>query len=66
MSEENKALIRRWIEEFDKKNFGVVDEMATPSAIFYYPGNEPWDREGQQGFFKAFPSSAFPDHQAHH
>ncbi len=62
MSEENKGPIRRWIEEFDKKNFAIVDEMATPSAIFYYPGNEPWNRETQQGFFKTF-SSAFPDHQ---
>ena len=62
MSEENKALIRRWIEEFDRKNFAIVDEMATPSALFYYPGSEPWNRETQQGFFKGF-SSAFPDHQ---
>ncbi len=62
MSEENKALIRRWIEEFDKKNFAIVEEMATPTAIFYYPGNEPWNRETQQAFFKAF-SSAFSDHR---
>ena len=62
MSEKNKALIRHWIEEFDNKNLATVDEMATPSALFYYPGSEPWNRETQQGFFKAF-SVAFPDHQ---
>ena len=62
MSEENKALIRRWAEEFDKKNFAKVEEMATPSATFYYPGSEPWNREAQLDFFKAF-SAAFPDHQ---
>ena len=26
MSEENKALLRRWVEEFDKKNFAIVKE----------------------------------------
>ena len=62
MSEENKALMRRWIEGFDEKNFGIVDEMATPNAVFYYPGSEPFNRESMQSFFKAF-SSAFPDHQ---
>ena len=62
MSEENKAFIRRWIEGFDKKNFALVEEMATPSAIFYFPGNDPMNRETLQGFFKVF-SSAFPDHQ---
>jgi len=62
MSEENKAVIRRLTEEFDKKNFAIVEELSTPSAIFHYPGNEPWDREAQQGFYKAF-SAAFPDHQ---
>jgi predicted ester cyclase len=35
--------------------------MTTPSAKFYYPGNEPWNRQAQEDFFKAF-SSAFPDH----
>ena len=63
MSEENKALLRRWVEEFDKKNFAIVEEMATPSAIFHYPGSEPWSRETQHSFFEGF-SAALPDH--HH
>ena len=63
MSEENKALLRHWVEEFDKKNFAIVEEMATPSAIFHYPGSEPWSRETQHSFFEGF-SAALPDH--HH
>ncbi len=49
MSEENKTLVRRWIEEMDKKNFAIIEELATPSSIFHYPGMEPFNREAEQG-----------------
>ncbi len=62
MSEENKTLARRWIEEMDKKNFAIIEELATPSSIFYYPGMEPFNREAEQDLMKAF-YSAFPDIQ---
>jgi len=62
MTEENKTLTRRWIEEMDKKNFAIIEELATPSSIFYYPGFEPFNREAEQDLMKAF-YSAFPDIQ---
>ena len=62
MSEENKAHVRRFLEELDKKNFAISEEMATPSTLFYYPGSEPLNRETVQGFYNVF-YSAFPDLQ---
>ena len=38
MSEENKALIRRYIEELkNKENFSIIDELWTPDSIFHTP-----------------------------
>ncbi len=62
MSEENKALARRWIQEMDKKNFAIIEELAAPDSIFYYPGMEPFNRAAEQDLMKAF-YSAFPDIQ---
>ncbi len=39
MPEQNKAIIRRWIEELDKHNFEIIDEVVSPDAIFHFPGN---------------------------
>ena len=63
MSEENKALIRLWAEEFDKKNLAVVDDTVTRSATFYYPGDGSWNCEAQLDSFNAF-FLAVPDY--HH
>ena len=38
MSEQNKAIIRRWIEELDKHNFEIMDEVLSPDVIFHFTG----------------------------
>jgi len=39
MTEQNKAIIRHLIEELDKHNFEVMDEVVSPEFIFHFPGN---------------------------
>lgn len=39
MSEENKAIIRRFYEELDKGNFDIYDELCTPDYISHFPGS---------------------------
>jgi steroid delta-isomerase-like uncharacterized protein len=38
MSEKNVAIVRRWVEELDKHNFEIIDEVVSPDIQFYYPG----------------------------
>lgn len=47
MSEQNKALIRYWIEEIKKGNLDVTDEVLAPDFVDHslLPGQKP-DREG--------------------
>ncbi len=47
MSAHNKALIRRWIEEVQKGNVDVTDELLAPDFVDHslLPGQRP-DREG--------------------
>ena len=37
-AEENKALIRRYIEEMDKGNTAIVDQLVATNCVFHYPG----------------------------
>ena len=39
MSEQNKAIVRRWLEEMDKHNFEIIDEVVSPDLRFHFPGN---------------------------
>lgn len=39
MSEQNKAIVRRWIKELDKHNFEIMDELVSPDVAFHMPGN---------------------------
>ena len=60
--EENKALVRRCIEDvFNKKNITSLDEFLAPNVVHHsLPPGVPQDREG----FKQFVSmvlAAFPD-----
>ncbi len=55
--EENKAIVRRWIEECNKRNLAVLDELIAPD--FFHPT---WQLRGPEGmkqfytmFFKGFP-----------
>ena len=37
MSEENKALVRRWFAEIDKGNWQIVDELIAVDYIDHNP-----------------------------
>ena len=62
MSEENKALIRRWVEEVvNAGNLTVADEIMAPDYAFYVASRPtPMDREGHKHLVAAF-LGAFPD-----
>jgi predicted ester cyclase len=64
-AEENKAIVRRYLEEaWSKKNVGIIDELMPPNYARYLPGQDkPLDREGQKqriaGFHAAMPDLAY-------
>lgn len=49
-TEENKAIIRRYIEEaWNKGNVNIIDQVMADNYARYMPGSElPLDREGQK------------------
>jgi predicted ester cyclase len=61
-AEENKAIIRRYIEEaWNKGNVNIIDQVMADNYARYIPGPElPLDREGQKQRIRAF-RLAFPD-----
>ena len=63
MSEENKALVRRFLEEaFNKGNLGVVDEICASDYVLHDPASPEEIRgpEGIKGFVQMY-RSAYPD-----
>ncbi len=62
MSEVNKALIRRWVEEeVNTGNLTVADEIMVPDYAFYVASRPtPIDREGHKRLVATF-LGAFPD-----
>jgi predicted SnoaL-like aldol condensation-catalyzing enzyme len=62
-TEQNKAVVRRFIEEvLTKQNVALVDELLAPDYVNHLlPGG----REGFQQFFTVL-SSAFPDLKIHY
>jgi steroid delta-isomerase-like uncharacterized protein len=60
VQEQNKAISRRWREEADKGNWGIVEELVSPNFVMHMPGSPPINREGALQFFKIF-YDAFPD-----
>ena len=62
MSEENKALIRRWVEEVvNAGNLPVADEIMAPDYAFYVASRPtPMAREGHKHLVATF-LGAFPD-----
>jgi steroid delta-isomerase-like uncharacterized protein len=63
MSEEKKAIIRRFYEELDKKNFEIYAELCTVDYISHFPGNtRPQDRAARQQTSSTF-YAALPDLQ---
>jgi len=59
--EENKALVRRFVEEFwNEGNTAAADELMAPGAEIHMPTGELVDLDGLKGFAGAFRGS-FPD-----
>jgi len=60
-TEENKAIVRRFWEEFNKKNLAVVDELYAANFVFHRAGME--DIRGSEGLkqYLATALTAFPD-----
>ncbi len=62
MSEENKALARRWADIFNEGNLDLVDEIFAPDFVGHDPAM-PEDVRGVEGAreFYSMYRSAFPD-----
>jgi steroid delta-isomerase-like uncharacterized protein len=62
MSEQNKALIRRWITEMDRRNFDAADDLVAADYIDHNPPlpELPPGREGVKRA-NALLHGAFPD-----
>jgi predicted ester cyclase len=61
-TEQNKALVRRVIDELNKGNLSIMDEVSAPDVVFHFPGSPPLDIVGFKILFGMF-LSAFPDLQ---
>jgi steroid delta-isomerase-like uncharacterized protein len=61
-AEENKALVRRWFEQLDQRNFAVIDEVLSVDYVDHNPPlpNLPPGREGVRQSSLAL-AAAFPD-----
>jgi predicted ester cyclase len=60
--EENKALVRRWFAELDKRNFAIIDELIPEDYVDHNPPmpDLPPGREGvRQSSLRLY--AAFPD-----
>lgn len=61
MSEQNKTLVRRGIEEvYNRGNLAVVDEVAARDFVIHLPSEEIHGPEGAKQYVAAL-RSAFPD-----
>ena len=56
--EENKAIVRRWIEEVNNRNLAVLDELIAPD--FFHPTHQLRGPEGMKQFYTMF-LRGFPD-----
>jgi len=56
--EENKAIVRKWVEATNKRNLSALDELIAPD--FFHPT---WQLRGAEGFkqFYAMFLKGFPD-----
>jgi steroid delta-isomerase-like uncharacterized protein len=61
-AEENKALVRRWFAELDRRNFAIIDELLPADYVDHNPPlpDLPPGREGvRQSSLRLY--AAFPD-----
>jgi steroid delta-isomerase-like uncharacterized protein len=61
-SEENKAVVRRFIEEASRGNLAIVDELVAPGFVFHNPA-DPGVGSGPEGVRRWLGGNreAFPD-----
>ena len=61
-TEANKALVRRWFEETDRGNAGIIEELCAPDYVDHSPPL-PGMPEGSEGVRQANATlaAAFPD-----
>ena len=52
--ENNKALVRRFYEEIDKGNLGIIDELVAPDYLDHNPPPFPGFAPGREGLKQAF------------
>ena len=61
MSEENKAIVRRWVEAFNEGNVDAVDELVTDSYVRHDPNSPEVRGPEEEKQLIAMYRSAFPD-----
>jgi steroid delta-isomerase-like uncharacterized protein len=61
MSEENKALVRRWVEAFNEGNLDAVDDLLTDSYVRHDPNSPEVRGPEEEKQLIAMYRSAFPD-----
>jgi len=57
--EENKAIVRRCMEELDKGNWAIFNELLTPDYVYHEPGRS-FTRDESEQFMRSL-RVAFPD-----
>jgi steroid delta-isomerase-like uncharacterized protein len=61
MSEENKAIVRRWVEAFNEGNLDAVDELLTDSYVRHDPNSPEVRGPEEEKQLIAMYRAAFPD-----
>ena len=61
MSEENKAIVRRWVEAFNEGNVDAMDELVTDSYVRHDPNSPEVRGPEEEKQLIAMYRSAFPD-----
>jgi steroid delta-isomerase-like uncharacterized protein len=61
MSEENKAVVRRWVEAFNEGNLDAVDDLLTDSYVRHDPNSPEVRGPEEEKQLIAMYRSAFPD-----
>ena len=63
MSEQNKAIVSRYMEEvFNKKNLAALDELVGSNCVIHSPDGDVHGLEGLKQIVSTY-QTVFPDHQ---
>jgi len=61
LEEQNKEIVKRFFEAWDKEDIGAIKELVAPEYVYYLPSNSATPRsreeviEGTKLFYKGFP-----------